>query len=289
MNRQTDVNVIAETQIENPMEMGPEYVPLTVATVCMRAQADKAANLATFAKYIEAAAERSVHLIVFPEISLQQNPGWGKDSYTPTPEESAYVRETAEPALGESTRWLLEKASDLGIHIVFGMTELGEDKGLYNASVFLGPKGVLGIYRKHALWDAPAGGNEHCFWKTGNSPGQVIDSRIGKIGFMICIEMAFEYGPRLAEVGADLLVTVSAWPKSAGETYDRVTKQNAIKAACWHVVANQIGQVGHATDFGHSRIVDPSGNLICDTGFNEGMVIGRIPLLVDKSVLDIRY
>ena len=97
----SDVNIIAETQIENPSEMSPEYVPLTVATVCMSAQADKAANLATFAKYIEAAAERSVNLIVFPEISLQQNPGWGRNSYKPTQEESAYVRKTAEPALVE--------------------------------------------------------------------------------------------------------------------------------------------------------------------------------------------
>ena len=158
LNRQTDVNVIAVTQIENLSEVKPGYVPLTVATVCMNAQTDKLINLATFAKYMEAAAERNVHLIVFPEIALQQNPGWGRISYKPTQEELAYVQDTAEPILGASTTWLTEKASDLGIYIVFGMTELGEDGGLYNSSVFLGPKGVLGgIHRKHKLWE----GNEN--------------------------------------------------------------------------------------------------------------------------------
>ncbi len=291
VNRQTDVNVIAVTQIENPSEVKPGYVPLTVAAVCMNAQADKLINLETFTKYMEAAAARNVHLIVFPEIALQQNPGWGKLSHKPTQKELAYVRDTAEPILGSSTTRLTEKASDLGIYIVFGMTELGEDGGLYNSSVFLGPKSVLGIHRKHKLWGTPTNtsGNEHCFWRAGNVPGQVIDSRIGKVGLMICIEMKFEYGPRLVEAGADLLVTVSAWPKFAGETYERVTKQNAVKSACWHIVANQTGPVGHATDFGHSRIIDSDGNVIGDTGFDEGMVIGQIPLLIDKSSLDVKH
>ena len=289
VNRQTDVNVIAVTQIENLDEVKQGHVPLVVAAVCMNAQVDKSVNLATFAKYMEAAAERNVHLIVFPEIALQQNPGWGQVSHKPTQEELVYVQDTAEPIPGASTTWLTQKASDLEIYIVFGMTELGKNGDLYNSSVFLGPKGVLGIHRKHILWDAATKGNEHCFWRTGNVPGQVIDSPIGKVGLMICIEMAFEYGPRLVEAGADVLVTVSAWPEFAGEIFERVTKQNAAKSVCWHIVANQTGPVGHATDFGHSRIVDSNGNLVSDTGFDEGMVIGQIPLLIDKSSLDVKH
>ena len=62
-------------------------VPLTVATVCMNAKTDTATNLETFAAYISEASEKGAKLIVFPEIALQQNPGWGFSSYQPTEEE----------------------------------------------------------------------------------------------------------------------------------------------------------------------------------------------------------
>jgi predicted amidohydrolase len=77
----------------------------------------------------------------------------------------------------------------------------------------------------------------------GTKSGAVIDSLIGKIGLMICIEMAFNYGPKLIEDGAELLVTVSAWPAFAGHIYERVTKENAAKSSCWHIVANQIRSI----------------------------------------------
>ena len=260
-----------------------EEVPLVVASVCMNAQTDKAVNLQTFQKYMLEAATAGAHLVVFPEIALQQNPGWGKVSHKPTDEELAYVRETAEPIPGESTQLLIEKAQELGIFVVFGMTELGIDEGLYNTSVFLGPEGVLAAYRKHKLWDTTYGGNEHCSWDAGSVPGMVIDSPIGKVGLMICIEMMYEFGPPLAKAGAELLVTVSAWPESGGGLYDDFTVSNAEKASCWHIVANQVGNVGHAVDYGHSRIIDPTGAIVADTGSEEGMVVCETGILINPS------
>lgn len=258
-------------------------MPLTVAAISMNAQADKTANLQRFASYMMKAEAKGAHLVVFPEISLQQNPGWGTAEYQPTEEETAYVRDTAERIPGESTQWLVQKAREIGVYVVFGMTEIGDDDNLYNSSVFLGPEGILGVHRKYNLWDAATGGNEHLCWKTGSKPGEVVDSPIGKVGLMICIEMAFEFGPALRKAGADLLVTVSAWPDNAGKIYEQVTKLNASKAGCWHVVANQVGSVGHATDYGHSRIIDPDGNVLADTGSNEGMVIEKTTLLIDPA------
>ena len=280
IDRYTGVSVIPVIHSQYQSEVKLGYVPLRVAAVCMNARADKNVNLATFTRCMDVAAEENVHLIAFPEIALQQNPGWGKASHKPTPEELAYVKDTAEPIPGPSTTYLAEKASDLGIYVVFGMTESEESSRLYNSSVLLGPKGVLGIHRKHRLWDAETEGNEHCFFSAGNMQGRVVDSEIGEVGLMICIEMHFEYGPRLVEAGAKLLVTVSAWPKEFGELYDTATKQNAARSMCWHVVANQTGRVGHATDYGHSRIVDSSGQVMADTGSEEGMVISDVPLFI---------
>ena len=258
---------------------------LKVATVCMNAVPDKEANLQSFFRYMDKAAAQGVQLIVFPEISLQQNPGWGFLSvHEPTQAELRYVQDTAETVPGNSTDKIAVKAGELGVHVVFGMTEESEEGLPYNTSIFLGPDGLLRKYRKINLWDAEHGeGNEHLSWKRGTEL-VVADSPWGKVGLAICADMVHMPGPKLAAKGADLLVTVSAWPKTAGDLYDKFTVQNAIDAKRWHVVSNQVGLVGHGEDFGHSRIVHPNGEIVADTGGREGMAVAAIDLRIGRDV-----
>jgi predicted amidohydrolase len=257
---------------------------LKVATVCMNAALDKEANLQTFFRYMEEAAAQGVQLIVFPEISLQQNPGWGYLSvHEPTQVELKYVQDTAERVPGNSTNRIAVKASELDIHVVFGMTEASEEGLPYNTSVFLGPEGLLWKYRKTDLWDVEhGGGNEHLSWKRG-SELVVADSPWGKVGLAICIDMGHMLGPRLAADGADLLVSVSAWPQQAGDSYEKFTVDNAKEAKRWHVVSNQVGRVGHGEDYGHSRIVDPNGGIVADTGEREGIAVAAIDLTIGRD------
>jgi predicted amidohydrolase len=258
---------------------------LKVATVCMNAVLDKEANLQTFYRYMKEAAAQGVQLIIFPEVSLQQNPSWGFLSvHEPTQAELKYLRDTAETVPGKSTDSIVAKARELDIYVVFGMTEKeSEDGPLYNTSVFLGPDGVIGKYRKNNLWDAENGeGNEHLCWKRGTEL-VVADSPWGKVGLMICIDMAHLLGPKLAARGADLLVTASAWPRVAGDNYEKHTVQNAVEAQRWHVVSNQVGPVGYGEDYGHSRIIHPNGEIVADTGGREGMVIAEVDLYVGRD------
>ena len=108
-----------------------DKIPLKVATVCMNAVEEKETNMQQFFAYMEEASAQEAHLIVFPEIALQQNPGWGASAYRPTQEELDYVRDTAETIPGDSTEILVDKARELNIYIVFGMTEYSpEDDNL---------------------------------------------------------------------------------------------------------------------------------------------------------------
>lgn len=260
----------------------PKPQPLVVATVSMNAKTDTTANLKTFENYMTDAASQGAQLIVFPEISLQQNPGWGFSDYYPTQEEVDYVKKTAETIPGESTDILTKKAKELGIYVIFGMTERGDDGNIYNTSVFLGPEGVLASYRKSILWDVSTGGNEHLFWTPGTEYGKVVESPLGKIGMMICIEMGvYEYGIVFGKEGVDLMVVVSAWPDAAGDLYEEITKKYPGDCDCWMVVANQVGIVGHSTDYGHSRIIDPNGEVRIDTGYEEGLKIVETGLFVE--------
>jgi predicted amidohydrolase len=257
---------------------------LKVASVCMNAVTDKEANLQSFFGYMEEAAAKGVNLIVFPEISLQQNPGWGYLSvHEPTQVELQYVQDTAETVPGNSTDKITVKARELNIHVVFGMTEESEEGLPYNTSVFLGPEGLLSKYRKTNLWDAEhGGGNEHLSWKRGTEL-VVADSPWGKVGLIICIDMAHMLGPILVANGADLLVSVSGWPRQDGDSYEKFTVENATKARRWHVVSNQVGQVGHGEDYGYSRVVHPNGDIVADTGGREGMAVATIDLKIGRD------
>ena len=250
---------------------------LTVAAVTMTSQTNTAANLQTFFSYMERAASNRVDLIVFPEVALQGCPGWRENSSPPSVQEMAYTRQTAETIPGQSTSNVVAKAKELGLFVVFGMTETDAAGLLYNANVFLGPAGVIGKHRKtfHV-------GNDGSIWSL-SSGFEVLASPLCKIGLMICAEMALYPGPALAGQGADLLVTSSAWWTSVAYNWDLFTVGNAVQSKRWHVVSQQVGTVGHVQVYGHSRVVNPKGTIVCDTGATEGLVIWATDIMIDAG------
>jgi predicted amidohydrolase len=173
---------------------------------------------------------------------------------------------------------VVAKAKELNLFVVFGMTEKDPAGLLYNANVFLGPEGVIGKHRKtfHV-------GNDGSIWSR-SSGFEVLDSPLCKIGLMICAELwsVGSYpGPVLASQGADLLVTSSAWWTSVAGSWDECTVGNAVLSKRWHVVSQQVGTVGHAQVYGHSRVIDPKGKIVCDTGAMEGLVIWATDILIN--------
>jgi predicted amidohydrolase len=251
---------------------------LTVAAVTMTSQTNTEANLQTFFSYMGWAASNRVDLIVFPEVALQGCPGWRENFSPPSVQEMTYMRQTAETIPGQSTSNVVAKANESNLFVVFGMTEKDGAGLLYNANVFLGPDGVIGKHRKTRFI-----GNDALIWRLGTGYS-VLDSPIGKIGLIICIEMWSDGsypGPVLAGQSADLLVTSSAWWSSSPDGYDVVTVQNAVLSSRWHVVSQQVGTVGQVQAYGHSRVVDPKGTIVCDTGTGEGLVMWATDILID--------
>jgi predicted amidohydrolase len=255
---------------------------LKVAAVCMNPETDKEANLEVIFSYMRGAAEQGVHLIAFPAVALQQNPCWASSSstYQPTEEELAYLRDSAEAIPGESTDRLVALAKELSLHVVLGMTEKGTGDALYNASVLLGPDGVLGSCRAMYLWDSSTyGGNEDLFWQKGTEVG-VFASPLGKIGLLTQIDMFFGLGKNLVEAGAEVLVTIAAWQKHQGMYLNSTAQSTAAQNKRWHIVSNQVGRQEHMMTYGHSVIVSPDGKFVADTGEEEGMAVAETGLPV---------
>ncbi len=112
----------------------------------------------------------------------------------------------AETVPGPGTRLLGEMARRHGLYIVAGMPER-EGRLIYNTAVLMGPDGdLIGKYRKMAITPGEA--------RDGVTPGgdyPVFETRIGRIGMMICYDLFFpEVSRRLAMRGAEI-ITVSIW------------------------------------------------------------------------------
>jgi predicted amidohydrolase len=92
--------------------------------------------------------------------------------------------------------------------VVLGYAERGEEGLFYNGAMLLDASGVLATYRKAHLWD-----EEKLFFTPGSQPPPVVQTRFGRIGFMVCYDFEFpEFPRRCALEGADLIAVPTNWP-----------------------------------------------------------------------------
>ena len=148
-------------------------------------------NCEEYAPLIAEAAERGANLVVLGE--TVHYVGVGKKPH-----------EVAEPVPGPSTDYFCELARKHGVYIVVSLYER-EGRVVYNVAVLIGPDGrVIGKYRKVCL--------PHAEVEAGVMPGSdypVFDTKLGKIGMMVCYDGFYpEVARELTKNGAELI----AWP-----------------------------------------------------------------------------
>lgn len=255
---------------------------ITVATVALQGTYDVALSVKQHVDQMQHAASQGADLVVFPEISVQGYPSEGLHSADPDRVLESY--RTAEPVPeGPSTRAILDRASELGLHVIFGITELGDATGaVYNTAVLAGPDGYLGKYRKvHVAI------TEQVTWRRGHD-WPVFDTPLGKIGMLICYDKMWPESCReLTLRGAEILVMPTAWPMLPGaeeaaedtftELYQLYDRARAAENSRWFVSANFAGTLGGAEFLGLSQIVDPTGRVVATTGHRQpGMALATI-------------
>lgn len=248
---------------------------VTLAVAAMNAVHDTAKNLAKYASFIDEAAAQQARLLVLPEQSLQ---GYLYHlNHELSPDEANYLYETAEPIPGPSTERVAKLARKAKMYVIFGMTErvgVSSSGVLYNSAVLVGPRGVAGVYRK-----VHAPGDEYHIFRQGRE-WPVFETDIGRIGIHICYDMRFPEAAReMALKGAEILVLPTAWPQHNGFAYDILDRARAAENECWFLSSNQVGTCdqGRLTYYGHSRIIGPFGNVLADTGDDEGVVTATVP------------
>jgi predicted amidohydrolase len=249
---------------------------ITLATVALEVTFDKPTNLARIVSAIEEAAAAGAHLIVLPEQSLQ---GYLTDTLSLDFANVAHQFAEAEVVpTGASIQSIASAVARLGVHAVVGITEARADYPdvLYNSAVLFGPDGVVGTYRKvHQPGD-----EKHVYY-----PGEsfdVFDTPIGRIGMLICYDKVFPESTReLALKGADILIMPTAWALESTEGdpekdrmvdyYTLFGRVRALENQCWFIGSNLFGRLGNLDYHGHSRIIDPNGMILADTGYAAGI------------------
>lgn len=235
---------------------------------------DPAANREMTAHAIAEAANSGADIIVLPELATS---GY---VFASADEARASAVEAGAPLFLDWAR----AAADATV--IGGFCELGADGRLYTSAAVVDRGGVREVYRKSHLW-----GREAEVFAAGDRPPPVVDTRIGRVGVLICYDLEFpEMTRSLARRGADLVTVPANWPlvpRPAGERPPEViiamaaARVNRMAIACCDRSGEERGQ--HWT--AGTTIIDVEGWVAAGVGPN-GRAVADLDLACarDKSI-----
>jgi predicted amidohydrolase len=217
---------------------------------------NKVRNLKQVSEQASEARKKNVDLLIFPELHLT--------GYTMRDE----VSHLAESIPGPSTRKVETLAREHGVHVVFGMPEESEVKGVFhNTAVFVGPKGLVGKYRKihlptHSVFE------ERRYYRPGQE-ASVFKTDIGTIGLNICYDLYFPELTRLQALqGAELVVCISASPGLRRRFFEGFCLSRAMENALYLAYVNRVGIEEGLQFWGGSRVIAPNGSVLAQCKYD---------------------
>ncbi len=156
-----------------------------------------------------------------------------------------------------------------------------------NRSFLISPSGrVVARYDKIHMFDVVVSEVEKYCESAGYKPGKsavIAKTEFGDIGMTICYDIRFPSLYRTLAQGGALFITVpSAFSQVTGEAHwHTLLRARAIECGSFVLAPAQTGlhaaKQGRArTTYGHSLIVDPWGEVLCDAGTETGIVIAEI-------------
>lgn len=220
---------------------------------------DVPANLAAVRQRAREAAAAGAELIVFPECALT---GYCFDS-----REEALPH--AQPIPGPATSELAGLSAELGAHLVVGLLE-SDGPRLFNAAVLIGPRGVIGSYRKVHL---PFLGIDR-FVDYGDRPFAVHEAGGVRLGMNICYDASFPEAARaLTLCGAELVVLPTNWPPAGQGVARFVLNARAMENGVYVAAANRVGEERGFSFIGLSRICDPNGYTLATSSGAEELIL----------------
>jgi len=212
-------------------------------------------NLVTALTLIKSMAAQGCTLIVLPEL-------WASGYDAASLADDTAV--AAEPLDGERGRQLSAAALQHRVWLFAGsVPEIDQDGGLFNTAVVYAPDGSLRARHRKVHLYTPLG--EDAVFRAGSGPTVVDVDGIGTIGLSVCFDGDHpEYARALHDLGARVVVSVSAYEVATESWWDILYPANALANGQWWLMANQCGGEGPNALLGRSRIIAPDGAAIAE-------------------------
>lgn len=222
-------------------------------------------NLERIVNFAKEAHKNGAKLIIFPECAI-----------------SGYCFSDIQEALsisesipGPTTDSLRKVCKDLDIFILVGLIEK-QDNDCFNSAALIGPEGIIGNYRKiHLPFIAV-----DRFVKRGDIPFKVYNTKIGKIGWVICYDASFPESIRILTLrGAEIVAVITNWPEGAETAPRYIAPARAVENRINYVAVNRIGNERGFRFIGESKIVDYLGKILAEgSSDREEIIYGEVDL-----------
>ena len=242
------------------MSAAPDALRVTIVQTKLHWQ-DRQANRAHFDALL--AGVRQTDLVVLPEMFAT--------GFTMEPQAHA------EPAEGETVRWLAGASRRLGC-VVTGSLCVESGGRYFNRLYWSDPGGRMLTYDKRHLFRM-AGEHEH--YESGND--RVLALVKGwRVRPLICYDLRFPVWSRRRE-DYDLLIYVANWPARRRTAWQTLLRARAIENQAYAIGVNRIGRDGAEIDYaGDSAVLDPMGDALVDAGDAESVAT----VTLDYAVLE---
>jgi predicted amidohydrolase len=219
------------------------------------------ANIARIIERLESAKAAGADLVVFPEASVT--------GYCVSSSESAV-------AIGVSVtdlKPIREAIERLDLLAVVGFAET-DGKTVWNSAVLFEPGLAPRVYRKTHL---PFLGLDK-FVEAGDLL-EVFDTRIGKIGVIICFDLRLPEPARiLALRGAEIIVLPTNWPEGGEISANHIAVARAAESRVFLATCDRVGVENGFRFIGLSKIIGPDGAVLAAAGVGEETIIADLDL-----------
>ena len=178
------------------------------------------------------------------------------------------VSQYAEPADGETIRWMKKRSRDHQVALCGSL--IMKEAGLYfNRLVFVEPSGEIRLYDKRHLFTM---GNEGKYFNRG-AERLIVQYKGWRICPLICYDLRFPVWSRNRNE-YDLLVYVATWPQSREEVWNTLLKARALENQAYVAGVNRVGVEGQMISYsGNSQILSPKGLCLAETRSDEEAII----------------
>jgi N-carbamoylputrescine amidase len=234
----------------------PKVSPVRVAVVQFEPRVGVEhleANAVAVENRLLAATEAGAGLIVLPELATT--------GYVFESRQEAFAHAEAVPH-GATIAMFERIAAERNVYIVGCVAERAGVQ-LFDTAVLVGPEGYIGRYRKTHLWNT-----EKLWFTPGDEGFSVYDTKIGRIGLLVCWDIWFPETARIvAQLGADIICIPTGWVWTPPPLYDAsgvcMAAHLTITAAhannVFIATADRIGEERGAGFMGNSLIAGTNG------------------------------